>query len=112
MPTNLPLDSDHNPIQVLRPKLSGGAHKISPTATAAKNASAFGADTRAILVQATQDITYRLGDNTVAATVNDHFLGAGVPLYMSLGAAKAGTLAGYLSVVSQINGTVYITELE
>jgi len=111
MTTLLPRDDDNAPIQALRLK-ANNAHSISVTATSARNATAFDADTRMVAIYATGPCFLRSGGATVAATATDHYLPGGTYLYLSLGHGKAGRDTHLAAIRASTDVTLYISELE
>lgn len=105
--TELPRDDRLIPMPVLSPR-SGGAHHLeSETDVSTRNATAFATGVKVILVTATEPAYVRLGDATVSATAADHYLPAGVPLYLALRnqtnlAVKAGSAAGIVHVSEMV----------
>src|SRR5688572_15218645 len=98
MTTLLPRDADNNPIPALRLK-SGGAQTISATATTARNATAFHADTRVISVYATGPVYVALGDSDIEATNTDHFIPEGLYYDIAIGGGSQGPHATHLAVL-------------
>lgn len=100
----LKADRTGTPIQgALFPR---AAQKISFTGTSAVNSTNF---TRPIIrVTTTQNCFYKFGtDNTVEATTNDHYLGAGSTEYFNV------SLVTRIAVIqSTTSGTFYISEME
>ena len=109
--TYLPLDKDDHPIPALRLR-SGGAHTVSATATAARNTTAFNADTRVVSIYATGPVYIAFGDNTVTATSSDHYYPSGLYYDFAIGGGKVGQ-DGYISVLrADTDCAVYISEKE
>lgn len=110
--TSLPLDKNNNPMPALRLK-NGGAHTISATASSARNATAFSADTKIVSLYATVPVYVRMGNSTVAATSADHYFPEGTYYDLAIGAHAAAqyTHIAVLRVGSE-SGTVYISEKE
>ncbi len=102
----LPVDENGNAIDVMR-LCQGGAQRIAFSATSARQTTAFPVDRLVIAVYATQDCFIRTGDDSVTATVTDHFLPAG--FYTTL-ALKGHTHIA--TIRSSVDGTLYISELE
>lgn len=112
MPTLLPKDADNNPIPALRLK-SGGAHQIAATASTARNTTGFDMETRVIGVYADGPVYVALGDNTVEATDEDHYLPEGFYYDLAISGGAKGPQATYLAVLAvDGNCTVYISEKE
>lgn len=110
--TSLPLDKNNNPVPALRLK-NGGAHTISATATSARNASAFSAETKIVSLYATVPVYVRMGNSAVAATTADHYFPEGIYYDFAVGAHAAAhyTHIAVLRAGGE-NGTVYISEKE
>lgn len=109
MTSRLPKDDDGNTIPVMRP--TGAAHKISASGTAAENSVAFAATTQVVSICSDVGFYYKLGlDDEVAATVNDHYLPAGVYYDIGIGGDKDAHYP-YISVILATGtGTVWISE--
>lgn len=113
MTTLLPKDADNNVIPALR-LADGGAHTISVSATAARNAVAFLPDTKIISLYATAPVYLKLGDDTVTATATDHFFPANTyyDIAITAGSGKAPHDA-YVSALSVSEDcTLFISEKE
>jgi nicotinic acid phosphoribosyltransferase len=108
----LPLDNDSNPIPVLRLKTTGGAHAVAATATSARNATAFNANTRVVSVYATGAVYLRFGGSTVTAANTDHYFPAGVYYDFAIGGDKVGLLTNLAVLRVDTDCTVYISEKE
>jgi len=107
--TTLPRDSDNTPIPALRLN-PNGAHQLNATSTASRNTIAFDEDTRVISVYATNDIYIQFGDNTVDATLTDHFFPKGLYYDFAIGGDKTFQTQ-YLSVLAiSSDCDVYISE--
>lgn len=111
MSTFLPRDDDHAPIPALRLK-SDGAQTLSLSATSVRTAQPFSPRTRVIAVSATAAAYIRTGGADVAAAVGDHYLPAGVYLYLSLGDQRAGAHRHVAAVEAEGGGQLHISELE
>lgn len=95
-------DSKGYPIQgALKPDV---AHSVSVSGATARNSTDF---TRKIVrIYSTEDCFIKLGDATVEATANDHFLPKEVVDYISVGdAIRLAAIQG------STGGTLYISEL-
>lgn len=109
MATTLPQDSFDHPIPALR-FLDGGAHSVSATSTAARNAAAFNGDTRVISLYATVPVYVKFGGSDVTVTASDHYFPAGIYYDVAIGGESTAHSA-YISVLAaDSNGTVYISE--
>ncbi len=111
MPTILPRDSSDHPIPALRLR-SGGGHSISATGTAARNSTAFNAETRVISVYATVAVYLKFGGDSVTATSSDHYFPAGVYYDFAIGGDSAGHYTHVSVLAASGNGSVYISEKE
>jgi len=111
MPTLLPRDSENNIIPAVRLKASG-AHAISATASSARNATGFGADTQVISLYATVPVYVKFGTSGVTATASDHYFPAGVYYDFSIGGGKVGHYTHMAVIRASSDGTVYISEKE
>lgn len=107
--TTLPRDSDNNPIPALRLN-PNGAQDIAATSTSARNGVSFNAKTRVVSVYATGAVRLKFGDDTVAATVSDHYFPSGLYYDFAIGGDK--TLhTSYLAVLAEdADCSVYISE--
>ena len=80
------------------------AQKITVTATTARNSTDF---THKILrIYSTEDSFIKLGDSTVEATANDHFLPKEVVDFISV-----GDHTRLAAIRDSADGTLYISEL-
>ncbi len=111
MATLLPQDIDNNPIQALRLK-ANGAHTIAVTSTSTTNTTALSEDTRVISIYSEVPIFIALGDNTITATANDHFIPAGLYYDLAIGGGKTGHATHIAALGADIDGTLYISEKE
>ena len=109
--TSLPVDAKGHPIPALRLK-AGGAHSISATATSARNASAFDAETKIVSVYASVPVYIKPGDSSVSATTSDHYFPAGVYYDIALGSERLGQATHLAVLRAETDGTVYISEKE
>lgn len=108
--THLPRDDNRYPIPALR-LVQNGAHEIAAvTQEARRNAVAFGADTRIVMVVAEQPVYAQSGDAAVSADATAHYLPAGVPLFLSLGEYDRHSHLAVRAVSSA--GLVHVSELE
>ena len=108
MPTLMPTDDNNNPIPALR---LNTAHAINATATSARNANAFAADTQIISICATVAVFVRCGSSTVTATTADHYFPAGFYYDIAIGGdgQKQTTHIAVLRAETT-DGIVYISE--
>lgn len=105
MATLLPRDDSGAPMHALHLK-TGGAQKITTSATSARQTNAFAATTQLIAVYATQDTYIQTGGSTITATTTDHFIPA---CFMMTIALRGDT---YIAAIqSSQPGTLYISEL-
>ena len=111
MTTLLPRDGDNNAIMALGFK-DGGAHTISVAGVSARNTTAFDTDTRVIGIYATGDIYIALGDNTIAATSNDHFIPADTYMDIAIGGGKSQQYTHIAGLRVTSDCTLYISEKE
>lgn len=109
MTTYLPTDSDNNPIPTLKFK-DNNAHKITTTATSARNATAFDGATRVVSLYATQDVYIRFGNSSITATTNDHFFPSGIYYDVSIGGEKTGHATHIAAISAGTDGVLYISE--
>jgi hypothetical protein len=111
MPTLLPNDADNNIIPAMRLLPSGG-HKISATASSARNSTAFAAGTRVVSVYATEPVFINFGDSSVTSTSAAHYFPANVYYDFAIGGDRTGHYT-HLAVLRVTNdGDVYISEKE
>ena len=107
--TTLPRDNDNTPIPALRLN-PNGAHQISATGTASRNATPFADDTRVISVYATDAVYIQCGDNAVTATTSDHYFPGGLYYDFAIGGDKVEHNP-YVSVIAASgSASVYISE--
>ena len=111
MTTQLPLDSNKNPIPALRLKNSA-AHSISSSASSARNATAFDDQTRIVSIYATQDVYVNFGGASVTASASDHFFPAGVYYDFAIGGDGTGHYTHMAVLRASADGTVYVSEKE
>ncbi len=111
MTTLLPQDLNDNPIPALRMK-TGGAHKISATATTARNASAFSTDTKIVGLYADVPVYIAFGDASITATTNSHFFPAGIYYDVSIGGDHSAHYTHIAVLRADTNGTLFISEKE
>lgn len=108
MPTLMPTDDNNNPIPALRLTTS---HSIAATATTARNATAFAADTQIISICPTVPVFVKCGSSTVTATNADHYFPAGLYYDIAIGGdgQKQTTHIAVLRAETT-DGVVYISE--
>jgi hypothetical protein len=108
MPTLMPTDDNNNPIPALRLTT---AHVISATATTARNATSFAADTQIISICPTVPVFVKCGSSTVTATTADHYFPAGFYYDIAIGGdgQKQTTHIAVLRAEAT-DGVVYISE--
>lgn len=111
MSTFLPRDDDFAPIPALRLK-PDGAHALPLSGASIRNAAAFAPRTRVIAVTATAAAFIRTGGDDVTATAADHYLPAGVYLYLSLGDDRQGAHRWLAALEAEGGGELHISELE
>ena len=109
MPTILPTDENNNPIPALRLR-DGGAQKISVTATSARNATAFDADTRVISVYATSAVYIRFGGSSVTAAATDHYFPANTYYDIAIGGEESSHYTHIAAIRADADGILYISE--
>lgn len=112
MSTQLPLDSNNHPIPALRLRAGAGAHAISATGTSARNATAFGSNTRIVSIYATQPVYIRFGNSSVTATATDHYFPADVYYDFAIGGDRTAQNTHLAVLAVTTNGSVYISEKE
>lgn len=111
MPALLPVDCDNNPIPAVRLKPSG-AHSIAATATTARNANAFAADTQIVSLYATGPVYVKFGDPSVTATTSDHYFPSGVYYDFSLGGDKVPHYTHVAVLRVSADCALYVSEKE
>lgn len=111
MPTILPTDQDNHPIPALRLR-AGGAQKISVSASSARNATAFDADTRVMSLYSDVPIYVALGDSSITASNADHYFPAGVYYDIAIGGDKTGHATHIAALAVDGDGTLYLSEKE
>ncbi len=111
MTTLLPKDNDNNPIPAMR-LTPGGAHSVAATASSARNATAFNADTRVVSVYATGAVYLRFGNSLVTAASTDHYFPEGLYYDFAIGGGdRKGAHHTHLAVLAAgSNCSVYISE--
>ncbi|HNQ91348.1 MAG TPA: hypothetical protein PKI93_00280 [Alphaproteobacteria bacterium] len=109
MPTLMPTDQNNNPIPALRLK-DAGSHKITATATSARNSTAFDAETQIVSLYATVGVYIKFGTSTVTATTSDHYFPAGVYYDFAIGGDGSAHKTHMAVLRESTDGTVYISE--
>lgn len=110
MPTLLPIDDNDNAIPALRLAPTGGAHKITVTATSARNSVAFDPDTRVVSLFATGPVFVRFGGSGVTATITDHYFPAGVYYDIAVGGDGVAQTAYVAAVRADTDCVLYVSE--
>lgn len=109
MMTLMPIDQNSHPIPTLRLK-PGGAHQINIDAVANRNAVPFAEDTSVISFYANVPSYIRFGDETVQATIDDHFFPAGLYYDLSLGDDRTGRYSHISVLQTNDAGQAFISE--
>jgi hypothetical protein len=109
MPTILPTDDNNNPIPALRFR-DGGAHKITVTATSARNAAAFDAGTRVVSLYASAPVYVRFGGSSVSAETTDHYFPGGIYYDVAIGGEGAFQATHVAALRAESDCTLYISE--
>ncbi len=109
MTTILPTDENNMPIPALRLR-DGGAHKITVTATSARNAIAFDAGTRIITLYTSVAMYVRQGGPGVVATTSDHYIPAGTSCDIAIGGEEAAFSSFIAALRVDTDGILYISE--
>lgn len=107
----LTVDRDNNPIPAVRLSPSG-AHSIAATASSARNATAFAADTQLVSLYATGPVYVKFGDSSVTATSSDHYFPSGVYYDFSLGGDKVPHYTHVAVLRVTADCAVYVSEKE
>lgn len=105
-----PRDESNYPIPVLNYKQNGG-QKITVGAASTRS-TPVGRSTRVISAYSTVDCFFEIGAASVVAnTTTSHFLPAGIYIDISLGSDNDSALNyKYIAVISEGEGTLYISE--
>ena len=106
-----PRDDANAPIPVLALRPNGG-QQINIGSTSARSAAVHGS-VRVVTLYATVDALIEIGDETVVAnSSSSHFLPAGLPYDISLGAeTRPSDNARYIACIqASESGTLYISE--
>ncbi len=111
MPTIMSIDADNNPIPAVRLR-TGGAHSISVTASSARNATAFNADTRVVSLYATGPVFVKFGTSSVTAATTDHYFPAGIYYDIAIGGGKTDQHTHLAAIRADADCTLYISEKE
>jgi hypothetical protein len=111
MPTILPIDSHGNAIPALRPR-PDSAHEIALTSSSARNSTAFATDTQIIGIYATTPARIALGDDSVTAADDGHYLPPGLYLYFAIGSDNRGRATHLAALADDSEGVLYISELD
>lgn len=111
MPTLMPTDSDNNAIPAVRLR-SGGAHSIAVTASSARNATAFNADTRVVSLYATGPVYVKFGTSSVTAATTDHYFPAGVYYDVAIGGGKVDQSTHVAAIRADADCMLYVSEKE
>ncbi len=109
MSTLMPCDSNENPIPVLRLR-DGGAHKITVTATSARNATAFHAETKIVGLYATGPVFIKMGNSAVTATGTDHYFPGGMYYDLSVGGGDVAQYTHIAAIRAETDCVLYISE--
>jgi hypothetical protein len=113
--TRMPRDDNSQSIPLLRFRGGGGAQHLSINASTATLSAVFPAGTRVITLVCTVDSFFETGRESVVASASSHFIPAGVPYDMALGADLSSIDAyhNYISVISVTGtGVAHISERE
>lgn len=109
MTTLLPVDANNYPLPVLR-LLSGGAKTVAVTASSARTATAFDAETRVVGLYATSAMFIRFGNSSVTAASTDHYLPADTYMDLSIAGDETQSFTHIAAVRSATDGTLYVSE--
>ena len=109
MPTILPTDENNNPLPALRLR-DGGAQKINVTASSARNAVAFDADTRVVSLYATSGVYVRFGGAAVTATATDHYFPPNIYYDIAIGGEDANHFNYIAALRADTDCVLYISE--
>lgn len=105
----MPLDDMDNVMPALAFK-ADGAHKITSTGAAVKNAAAFDERTSIVSLYATAPVFISFGDATVVAINADHYFPAGVYYDVAIGDGRKNHTP-YISIIAEdADAIVYISE--
>jgi hypothetical protein len=112
--TRLPRDDNNHAIPVLRFR-TGGGQQFATNASNAVVSSAIAEGTRVVTLICSVNSYFESGGESITATANSHFIPAGLPYDMALGADLSDT-DGYHRYVSVLTaggtGIAYLSERE
>lgn len=111
MPTFLPRDHDNNPIPALRVKRDA-AHHLTVSGSSTRNTTAFDEDTKIIGLYADVPVYIAFGDETVTATISDHYFPAGLYYDIAIRSEKGGSYSHMAVICADEDGTLHISEKE
>ncbi len=111
MTTLLPTDANNHAIPAMRFK-EDGAHSLSISETATRNAQAFTEDTKIISLYATVPVYIAFGDSSITASSTDHYFPAGVYYDIAIETNSAAQHTHISALRVDSNGTLYISEKE
>jgi hypothetical protein len=109
MSTFLPTDENNNPIPALRLR-DLGAHRITITASSARNTTPFNTGTRVVSLFATVPVFVRLGGATVTAATTDHYFPANVYYDIAIGGEESAQTLYIAGIRAETDGFLYISE--
>ncbi len=109
MTTIMPTDENNNPIPALRLR-DLAAHKITVTATSARNTTAFNTGTRVVSLYATGPVYVRFGGSGVTATTNDHYFPANVYYDIAIGGEESAQTLYVAALRADTDCMLYISE--
>ncbi len=109
MATLMPRDSNDNPIPALRLR-DNNAHKITVTATSAKNSTSFNAETRVVSLYATGPVYVRFGGSDVVATASDHYFPGGVYYDLAIGGGDVAQSTHIAVIRADSNCMLHVSE--
>jgi len=110
--TQLPVDDNNQPIQVLRPRDGGAQTLVANNASTSTRSTSFGSSTKVLSIISDQPIFFNLGNSTVTATTaTGHYLPASFYYDTSL-IKESGNVDSHIAVLraTTSNATVYISE--
>lgn len=94
--THMPRDNHNNPIPVLK-FADGGAQKVNITASSARNAVAFNANTRVVSIYLSGAAYMRQGGASVVATATDHYIPANTWIDVGIGHPDTGDFSTHMA---------------
>lgn len=109
--TTVQTDQYGRTIQALKLK-NGGAQKVNLTGASARNTTAFESKTKVIMISSDVPFYFKLGDVTVTATSDDHYMPGGIYYAIALGDAKNKHATHIAAIQASDAGTLYISETE